>query len=66
MVVDKLLKRIELGDVMDEIMKTENSKYKSGAIGFFTNGVMDRKELYVAGLLVAVVPFLHENLYLKD
>ena len=64
-VVDKLLDRVELGDVMDKIMKTENSKYKSGAIGFFTNGIMDRKELYVAGLLVAVVPFLHENLYSK-
>lgn len=65
-VVDKLLNRIELGDVMDEIMKTENSKCKSGAIGFFTNGVMDRKELYISGLLVAVVPFLHENLYSKS
>lgn len=62
-VVDKLLERKELGHVMDEIMKTENSKCKSGAIGFFTNGVMDRKELYIGGLLVAVVPFLHENLY---
>ena len=64
-VVEKLLDRIELGHVMDEIMKTENSKHKSGAIGFFTNGVMDRKELYVQGLLVSVVPFLHENLYSK-
>lgn len=62
-VSDKLLERIELGFVMDEIMKTQNSKCKSGAIGFFTNGIMNRKELYVAGLLVAVVPFLHENLY---
>lgn len=64
-VVEKLLDRIELGHVMDDIMKTENSKCKSGAIGFFTNGVMDRKELYIAGLLVAVVPFLHKNLYSK-
>lgn len=65
-VVDKLLQRMELGHVMDEIMKTENSKCKSGAIGFFTNGVMDRKELYISGLLVAVVPFLHKNLYSKN
>jgi len=65
-VVAKLLERIELGFVMDEIMKTENSKCKSGAIGFFTNGVVDRKELYIGGLLVAVVPFLHENLYSKN
>ena len=62
-VADKLLERVELGHVMDKIMETENSKCKSGAIGFFTNGIMDRKELYIAGLLVAVVPFLHEKLY---
>lgn len=62
-VVDQLLKGIELGDVIDELTSTENSKHHSGAIGFFTKGAMDRKELYVHGLTVAVIPFLHERLY---
>ena len=47
-------------------MKTENSKVKGGAIGFFTNDVMDRKELYLGGLIVALVPFLHKKLYFKN
>ena len=62
-VADKLLKGIELGDVIDELTTTENSKQHSGAIGFFTKGVMDRKELYTHGLIVAMIPFLHEKLY---
>lgn len=64
-VTERLLKREELGHVMDEIMKTENSKVKGGAIGFFTNDVMDRKDLYFDGVIVALVPFLHKNLYFK-
>ncbi|MCX6175026.1 MAG: inosine/xanthosine triphosphatase [Ignavibacteriales bacterium] len=64
-VVEKLLRGIELGDVMDEIMNQQNTKQKNGAIGFFTNGVMNRKELYVEGLKVAVIPFLHKEMYFK-
>jgi len=62
-VVEKLLKGTELGDVMDEIMNQQNTKQKQGAIGFFTNGVMSRKELYIEGLKVAVIPFLHKEMY---
>ncbi len=64
-VVEKLLKGIELGDVMDEIMNQQNTKQKHGAIGFFTNGVMNRKELYIEGLKVAAIPFLHKDMYFK-
>jgi len=62
-VVEKLLQGIELGDVMDEIMNQQNTKQKHGAIGFFTNGVMNRKELYIEGLKVAVIPFLHKEMF---
>ena len=62
-VVEKLLRGIELGNVMDEIMNQRNTKQKHGAIGFFTNGVMSRKELYIEGLKVAVIPFLHKEIY---
>jgi len=62
-VVNKLLTGMELGYVMDEILKEHNTKQKQGAIGFFTNGVMDRKELYVEGLKIAMVPFLHKEIF---
>lgn len=64
-VVEKLLRGIELGDVMDEIMNQQNTKQKHGAIGYFTNGVMNRKELYIEGLKVAVIPFLHKEMFFK-
>lgn len=61
LVVEKLLKGIELGTVMDEIQNEENTKQKLGAIGYFTNGVMNRKEFYIEGLKVAIIPFLHKE-----
>lgn len=65
MVTKQLLKRKELGHVMDEIMKQENTKQRGGAISFFTNGKMNRKELYIPGLICSLIPFKHENLYFK-
>ncbi|MEW6196653.1 MAG: inosine/xanthosine triphosphatase [Bacteroidota bacterium] len=62
-VIEKLLQGTELGDVMDEILNEKNSKQKQGAIGYFTNGVMNRKELYIEGLKVAVIPFLHKKFF---
>lgn len=62
-VIEKLLQGIELGDVMDELMNQQNTKQKHGAIGYFTNGVMNRKELYIEGLKVAIVPFLHKSMF---
>lgn len=62
-VIEKLLNGAELGDVMDEILDEQNTKQRHGAIGFFTNGVMNRKELYIEGLKVAVIPFLHKEMF---
>jgi inosine/xanthosine triphosphatase len=62
-VVEQLLKGKELGHVMDEIMNEQNTKQRGGAIAFFTNGVMNRKELYVEGLKTAIIPFLHNELF---
>lgn len=63
LVIEKLLNGVELGIVMDEIQNEENTKQKNGAIGYFTNGVMNRKELYIEGLKVAIIPFLHKEKY---
>ncbi|MCP5064784.1 MAG: DUF84 family protein [Ignavibacteriae bacterium] len=62
-VTTRLLNGEELGFVMDEIMNDENTKQKGGAISFFTNGEMNRKELYIPGIISALIPFLHEDLY---
>ncbi len=62
-ITHRLLNGEELGYVMDEIMNDTNTKQKGGAISFFTNGKMNRKELYIHGIISALVPFLHNNLY---
>lgn len=65
-IVEELKSGIELGDVMDKIQNQENTKQKHGAIGYFTNGIMNRKELYIEGLKVAVVPFLHKRMFFME
>ncbi len=56
---------VELGNVMDRLTGDENTKQKQGAVGYFTRGVMNRKEYYVTGLTVALIPFLNPELYFR-
>lgn len=61
--VEGILNGKELGDVNDEMTGGHNEKQKGGIIDFFTKGKMNRTELYVYGLLMALVPFVREELY---
>ena len=56
----------ELGDVMDEMTGENNTKQKGGAIAYFSKGVVNRKALYVQGLVMALVPFLNQALYFDE
>lgn len=62
---EKVIKEIkngrELGDVMNDIQNEQNTKQKKGAIGYFTNGIISRKDLYVPGIITALIPFLHKE-----
>ncbi|MEA1937072.1 MAG: inosine/xanthosine triphosphatase [Patescibacteria group bacterium] len=62
-IVQELLSGIELGEVIDKIAEDDNTKQKGGAVGFFTKGIMKRKDFYVTGLTVALVPFMNDELY---
>ena len=64
-IVQELLSGIELGKVIDKITGDHNTKQKNGAIGFFTKGIMKRKDFYATGLAVALVPFVNEELYFE-
>lgn len=65
-ITEMLLAGTELGEVMDNLMQEENTKEKQGAVGYFTKGVMDRRRYYVAGLTVALIPFLNKELYFGE
>lgn len=64
-VVKELLGGKELGEVSDRLSGMKNTKQKAGMIGFLTKGIVDRKAMYVQGLLFALCPFLNEELYFK-
>lgn len=53
---------MELGHADDMVFKRENSKQKDGAIGILTNGTIDRTEYYKPAVLMALIPFLHNDL----
>lgn len=62
-VIEELRAGRELGAVIDALSGEPDSKRKGGAIGYFTRGVMDRRALYVAGLVVALVPLINARAY---
>lgn len=62
-VVERLLSKEELGDLIDELTGTEKTKQKKGAIGYFTKDIIDRKRYYMDGLLMALIPFINEELF---
>ena len=54
---------IELGEADDIVFKRHDSKKANGAIGILTNNAIDRTELYAAAVILALVPFIHPDLY---
>lgn len=54
---------IELGHANDQVFGEKNSKQKGGAVGSLTNGVLGRTEYYVQPVVLALVPFLNQELY---
>lgn len=54
---------LELGEVIDEVTGENNTKQKKGAVGYLTRDVITRRDFYVSGLVMAIAPFLNEELY---
>ncbi|CAM3810437.1 Non-canonical purine NTP phosphatase [Vibrio aerogenes CECT 7868] len=55
----------ELGDVMDSLFHENNIKQKGGAIGLFTNQRLTRSSVYSQALILALVPFINQNLHFE-
>lgn len=59
---EKVAKRIraggELGPIMNELTGEDNVKERSGAIGIFTKGKLDRKTAYVQLVTSALIKFV--------
>lgn len=62
-VADRVRNGEELGPVMDEFTKTKDIRQHSGAIGIFTNGLIDRKEMFehITTLLIGQYFYFQSN-----
>jgi inosine/xanthosine triphosphatase len=54
---------LELGAANDSFFNAENSKQGDGAVGLLTGGAINRKEYYKQAVILALLPFLNEELY---
>lgn len=54
---------MELGHADDLVFGRNNSKQANGAVGILTNDVIDRKALYAPAVILALIPFIHPELY---
>lgn len=62
-ILNEIKKGKELGMVMDELTGEKDVKKKEGAIGFLTNNLVTRKELYKHGIYMALTRFIKKELY---
>lgn len=55
----------ELGEADDIVFGHSNSKQQGGAVGLLTNNLVDRTQLYADTVLLALIPFRNESLYVQ-
>jgi len=53
----------ELGEAGDIVFGRKDSKQKNGSVGILTRNVIDRKRYYTEAVILALIPFINENLY---
>ena len=53
----------ELGEADDIVFNRANSKQDNGAVGLLTDNVIDRAQLYEQAVILALIPFKNEALY---
>ncbi|MBM3225236.1 MAG: DUF84 family protein, partial [Candidatus Tectomicrobia bacterium] len=53
----------ELGAADDIVFGRANSKQEQGAVGLLTGGIIDRTQLYVQAVILALIPFKQRSLY---
>lgn len=62
--VEELVKEgMELGKADDLVFNKDNSKQQGGSVGILTQGVVERNEYYRQAIILALIPFLNENLF---
>lgn len=58
---DQVFAGQELGDVMDSYVKKHNVRQNEGAIGIFTNGLVDRTQMFSELSTLLIGQYLYKN-----
>jgi inosine/xanthosine triphosphatase len=56
----------ELGEADDIVFGRTNSKQENGAVGLLTGDTIDRAAFYIHAVILALIPFLNPDLYLRQ
>lgn len=54
---------MELGDADDKVFGGTNTKQKNGSIGILTKDILTRATFYESAVVIALIPFMHPELY---
>ncbi|WP_053364381.1 DUF84 family protein [Bacillus sp. FJAT-27251] len=60
-IAERLMSGEELGPVMDDYARKQNVRKKEGAVGVFTNGKIDREEMFAHVMKLLVGQFEYRN-----
>ena len=55
----------ELAEAADTVFGTQNIRHTSGAVGYLTHGIVDRRKYYVQAVILALIPFVNPNLHFE-
>jgi inosine/xanthosine triphosphatase len=56
----------ELGSVIDELTGLRDTRLGGGAIGYLSQGRLDRRGLAAQGVFMALIPFLNDEMFFVD
>jgi len=62
--ISELIKQgYELGDADDIVFNLKDSKKQNGAVGILTRNAIDRASYYSEAIILALIPFINNDLY---
>ncbi len=64
-IADLVAQGLELGHADDQFFGRTDSKKKNGAVGILTQNQLSRADYYAPAVLLALVPFIHSEIYFK-
>ncbi len=62
-IADRVRAGEELGPVMDDVLRTEKTNQKGGAVGALTGGLVMRQDAFETAVYYALAPFISPELY---